>query len=272
MRSSPVSAWGSNMTELHFVDSHAHIMDADFAADLEDVIQRTEEKHVDRIMIITLSLELADQAIAFAKRDPQKYVVANGIFPEDIKDVSEDTWKAFVASAKRPQIQVIGEIGLDYYWEKDEALRAKQREFFIRQVQLANELHKPFAVHSREAMQDTYDIMHAYPGQGLMHCFSGTREMALAYTKLGYYLSFGGALTFKHARHAVEAVQAVDEKWLLTETDCPYMAPEPVRGTRNEPANIPYIAQKMADVRGTTLEHMAETVEANWDRFLGMQK
>jgi hypothetical protein len=130
---------------------------------------------------------------------------------------------------------------LDYYWEKDEALRAKQREFFIRQVQLANELHKPFAVHSREAMQDTYDIMHAYPGQGLMHCFSGTREMALAYTKLGYYLSFGGALTFKHARHAVEAVQAVDEKWLLTETDCPYMAPEPVRGTRNEPANIPYI-------------------------------
>jgi TatD DNase family protein len=91
----------------------------------------------------------------------------------------------------------------------------------------------------------------------------------LEFTKLGYYLAFGGALTFKNARHSVEAVQAVDEKWLLSETDCPYMAPEPVRGTRNEPSNIPYIMQKMADVRGTSLEHMALTVEQNWDRFLG---
>ena len=269
MKSFHVSAWGSDMTELHFVDSHAHIMDADFANDFDQVIQRTKEKHVDQIMIITLDQATAERALAFARKDPKKYVVANGIFPEDIKDVTEDTWNRFVEMVKRPEIKVIGEIGLDYYWESEEIMRAKQREYFIRQIQLANELHKPFAVHSRDAMQDTYNIMHAYHGHGLMHCFSGTKEMAVEFTKLGYYLAFGGALTFKNARHSVEAVQAVDEKWLLTETDCPYMAPEPVRGTRNEPSNIPYIAQKMAEVRGTTLEHMSETVSANWNRFLG---
>jgi TatD DNase family protein len=118
-------------------------------------------------------------------------------------------------------------------------------------------------------MQDTYDILKKYQGHGLLHCFSGTKEMAQEFTKLGYYLAFGGALTFKNARHSVEAVQATDEKWLLTETDSPYMAPEPVRGTRNEPSNIPYIAAKMAEVKGVSLEHMAQTIEANWDRFLG---
>ncbi len=271
MRSSLVSAWGSNMTEIHFVDSHAHILDQDFAADFDQVIERTQQKHVDRIMIITLSLDLAAKAMTFAKQDPQKYTVATGIFPEDIKDVTEDSWNQFVETAKRPEIQVIGEIGLDYYWEKDEALRAKQREFFVRQIQLAEQLHKPYAVHCREAIQDTYDIMHANGGHALMHCFSGTKEMAKEFTKMGCYLAFGGALTFKNARHSVEAVQAVDEKWLLTETDCPYMSPEPVRGTRNEPSNIPYITQKMADVRGTTLEHMASVVEANWDRYLEMK-
>lgn len=271
MRSSHVSVWGSNMEKMYFVDSHAHIMDKDFVQDLDEVIKRTEEKHVDRIMIIALSIETAEKAVAFAAQDRNKYKVAAGIFPEDVKEVTEASWNAFVKLAERPEIDVIGEIGLDYYWEKDPEVRARQRELFIRQIELANRLHKPFAVHSRDAMQDTYDIMSAHRGYGLLHCFSGTKEMAREFTKLGYYLAFGGALTFKNARHSIEAVQEVDEKWLLTETDCPYMAPEPVRGTRNEPSNIPYITQKMAEVRNVSLEHMAETVASNWERFLEMK-
>jgi TatD DNase family protein len=257
------------MTELKFVDSHAHILGQEYDSDRDEMIARAMEKHVDRIMIITLSIEETEKAIAFAAQDPHRYTVAAGIFPDDAEKVTEESWQAFVQLVSRPQVQVIGEIGLDYHWQKDPMIRAKQRELFIRQVKLANSLKKPFAIHSRDAMQDTYDILAKYKGHGLLHCFSGTKEMALEFTKLGYYLAFGGALTFKNARHSIEAVQAVDEKRLLTETDCPYMAPEPVRGTRNEPSNIPYIAAKMAEVRDVSLEHMAQTIEANWDRFLG---
>ncbi|NLH63588.1 MAG: TatD family hydrolase [Erysipelotrichaceae bacterium] len=257
------------MAELHFVDSHAHILGQEYDRDRDEMIARAIEKHVDRIMIIALSYEEAEKAIAFAAGDTHRYTVAAGIFPDDAEKVTEESWQKFVKLVSQPQVQVIGEIGLDYHWQKDPQIRAKQRELFIRQVQLANSLQKPFAIHSRDAMQDTYDILKKYQGHGLLHCFSGTKEMAQEFTKLGYYLAFGGALTFKNARHSVEAVQATDEKWLLTETDSPYMAPEPVRGTRNEPSNIPYIAAKMAEVKGVSLEHMAQTIEANWDRFLG---
>lgn len=260
------------MADIHYVDSHAHIMGEEFDADRDELIQRTEEKNVDQIMIITLSVEEAKQAIEFAKRNPKKYVVATGIFPDDAPTLTQEQWDAFEEIARLPQISVIGEIGLDYHWDKDPNVHALQRDLFIRQITLANQLHKPIAVHSRDASQDTYDILAKNPCRGLLHCFSGSKEMAIEYTKLGYFLAFGGALTFKNARHAIDAVATVDEKWLLTETDCPYMAPVPVRGTRNEPANIPYILQKMAEVRNTSVEHMANVVETNWQRYLGREQ
>ena len=163
---------------------------------------------------------------------------------------------------------MIGEIGLEYHWVKDEEMRKKQKELFIRQIELAKKLHKPIAVHSRDAIQDTYDIMKEHQCPGLLHCFSGTKEMAKEFNKLGYYIALGGALTFKNARHAVEVAQSVDESFLLTETDCPYMAPEPVRGTRNEPSNIPYITKKMAEVRNVSVEYMASVIMDNWERYL----
>jgi TatD DNase family protein len=271
MRSSPDSVLVNNMSEMHYVDTHAHLFAEEYKDDLDAVIKRTEEKHVDRINIITLSLEETVKAVAFAQKDPHKYTVSAGIFPEDVQKVTEQDWDGFVKTAADPRIKIIGEIGLDYYWEKDPGVRQLQRDFFIRQVQLANALRKPFAVHARDAIQDTFDIMKKYQGHGLLHCYSGTKEMAVEFNKLGYYIALGGALTFKNARHAVEVAQSVDEKYLLTETDCPYMSPEPVRGTRNEPSNIPYILEKMASVRNVSEEHMAETVENNWDRFLEMR-
>lgn len=151
---------------------------------------------------------------------------------------------------------------------KDEDKRALQREWFIRQIELAKKLNKPIAVHSRDAIQDTFDIMKEHRCTGLLHCFSGTKEMAKEFTKLGYYIALGGALTFKNARHSVEVAESVDEKYLLTETDCPYMTPVPFRGKRNEPCFIPYILKKMADVRGVSEEHMAQTVIDNFHRYL----
>ncbi len=256
------------MSEIQYLDSHAHLMGEEFQEDLEEVIQKCNDKNVNHIMIITLNKDEALRAIEFVKRDPERYVIATGIFPEDVDKVTEEVWNDFVEIASRKEISVIGEIGLEYHWVKDEETRKRQRELFIQQIQLAKSLNKPIAVHSRDAAKDTFDILKEYQCPGLLHCFSGTKEMAKEYNKLGYYIALGGALTFKNARHAVEVAQTIDEKYLLTETDCPYMAPEPVRGTRNVPSNIPYITKKMADVRGVSEEHMAEVILDNWQRYL----
>ncbi len=256
------------MKELHYLDSHAHIMVEEYQDDFEEMLKRAEDAHVDRIMIITLSHEETMRAIAFAGRDPVRYKVAAGIFPEDVKNVSEEDWRIFEKTAACPEVTCIGEIGLDYYWEKDPEVRKLQREFFIRQIELAKKLNKPFLVHSRDAIQDTYDIMKAHHGRGLMHCYSGTKEMAKEFVKLGYYIALGGAVTFKNARHSVEVCADIDENYLLSETDCPYMAPVPKRGKRNEPSYIPYIVNKMAEVRGVSGEYMAEVIDRNWTRFL----
>jgi TatD DNase family protein len=253
---------------MHYVDTHAHLFDEAFQDDFDEVIQRAHDRHVDRMLIITLNHEDTMKAVEFARRDPYQYKVACAIFPEDAKDLTDEVYEQFVRDASLPEVSVLGEMGLDYHWEKDPGIRQMQRDLFIRQLELAKQLDKPVAVHSRDAMQDTYDIMKKYHHKGLLHCFAGTKEMGLAFTKLGYYIAFGGALTFKNARHSVEVTETIDDQYLLTETDCPYMAPEPVRGTRNEPANIPYILKKMAEVRGVSEEQMADTVYANYERFL----
>lgn len=256
---------------IQYLDSHAHLMGEEFKEDLDEVIQRIHDKHIDKIMIITLSKQEALDAIEFVKKDPERYVIATGIFPEHAPRITEEDWNDFVEIASRKEIAAIGEIGLEYHWESDEEARSKQRKLFIRQIELAKKLNKPIAVHSRDAMQDTFDIMKEHHCNGLLHCFPGTKEMAKEFTKLGYYIALGGALTFKNARHSVEVVETIDENYLLTETDCPYMAPVPVRGTRNEPSNIPYILQKMAEVRNVSEEHMAQVIINNWDRYLKCQ-
>ena len=252
----------------NYVDTHAHIFSKEYETDFEEVLKRAEENNVNRIMIITLDNEETKKAIEFSKRDKERYKVAAGIFPTDTKDVSEEYWDEYVSLVRSDDVCCVGEIGLDYYWEKDEDNRTIQRDFFIRQIELAKEVNKPFLVHSRDAIQDTYDIMKKYHHHGLMHCYSGTKEMAIEFTKLGYYIALGGAITFKNARHSVEVCEAIDEDYLLSETDCPYMTPEPNRGTRNEPCYIPLIVKKMAEVKGYSEEKMAEIIDNNWTKFL----
>ncbi len=255
------------MENCHFIDTHAHIFAEEFNEDFEEMLQRTEDEHVDEIMIITLDLEETRKALEFRKRNPGKYKVAAGIFPENSDKMNDAYWKEFAQLCADPGVDCIGEIGLDYYWVKDEGLRALQREYFIKQIELAKSLHKPYAVHARDAIQDTFDIMKEHGGRGLLHCFAGTKEMAREFTKRGFYIALGGPVTFKNARHSVEVVSTIDPHYLLTETDCPYMAPVPKRGKRNEPSYIPYITQKMAEVRGISTEEMASIICENWKRF-----
>ena len=165
-------------------------------------------------------------------------------------------------------ITAVGEIGIDYHWEKDPGIQEKQRQLFIRQIETAKKLNKPILVHSRDAIQDTFDILREHKVHGLIHCYSGTKEMAREFVKQGYYIALGGAVTFKNSRHAKEVAADIDVNYLLSETDCPYMAPEPVRGTRNDPSNIPYIVDVLAKCRNITVEEMASQIDANWTRFL----
>lgn len=251
---------------MRYVDSHAHIMSEEFQEDFEDVIQRIKDNQIDKVMIITTRAEEALRAIDFAQKDPEHFQVAYGIHPEDIKKTSGkdiETMKEIVA---RDEIAAVGEIGLDYHWEPE--TKEEQKKLFIRQIEIANEVNKPILVHSRDAIQDTFDIMKEHRCRGLLHCFPGSAEMGVEFTKLGYYIALGGAITFKNARHSKEVCATINPSFLLSETDCPYMAPEPHRGTRNEPSNIPFIVKVMAEVRGVSEEEMSEQIYGNYARFL----
>ncbi|MBR2676836.1 MAG: TatD family hydrolase [Solobacterium sp.] len=259
------------MGTVNYLDSHAHLFCDAFEEDFEEMIRRAEEKGVRLLNIMCTELPESEKAMAYAETAPERITVSCGIFPTDVNELDEATREAFYRVMRDERCTCIGEIGLDYYWEKDEAMRAKQRELFIEQIELAKELQKPICVHSRDAMQDTFDILKEHRCHGLMHSFSGSVEMGREFVKLGYYLSLGGPVTFKNARHSREVVTDMDIRFLLSETDSPYMAPEPVRGTRNEPSNIPYIVAKMAECRGMETEELAEVIEANWHRFLEMK-
>jgi TatD DNase family protein len=250
--------------EKEYVDAHCHILAEEFQADFDGVMERIRQKNIIRMALITSRPEEAERAIALAAAD-SRFDAAYGIHPEDVRLYNEESFRRFEELAENPQIHIIGEIGLDYHWEKE--TKELQQELFIRQIETANRLHKPVNVHSRDAMQDTFDILKAHPCRGSLHSFSGSAEMAVEFTKLGYYISLGGPVTFKNARHSREVAAAVDEHFLLSETDCPYMAPEPVRGTRNEPSNIPYIAAAIAAARGTDMLHMTRVLKENYDRL-----
>ena len=219
---------------MNYIDSHAHIMAEEFQEDFDAVIQRIRDANITGVMIITTKADEALQAIEFAKTDPKRYRVAYGIHPEDIRTVTEADIARMEEIVSMDEIAAVGEIGLDYHWEKE--MKEEQKELFIRQIEIARKVNKPILVHSRDAIQDTFDIMKEHRVRGLMHCFPGSLEMGIEFTKLGYYIALGGAITFKNARHAVEVCEDIDIKYLLSETDCPYMAPVPKRGKRNEPS------------------------------------
>lgn len=266
MRYSAASVSASN-TMNRYIDSHAHIFSEEYREDFDEMLGRAADAGVHRIMIVTTEAEEARQALAFAQRDPYRFQVAYGIHPEDVRKASEERLAEMEEIVSLPGISAVGEIGLDYHWEKD--MKEEQKELFARQIDIAVKLNKPILVHSRDAIQDTYDIMKAHPSRGLLHCFPGSAEMGLEFTKLGYYIALGGAATFKNARHALEVCAAIDPQYLLSETDCPYMAPVPKRGKRNEPSYIPYIVEVLAKTRQISTDEMAAVIDANYSRFLG---
>lgn len=249
---------------IELVDTHTHLNDEKFAADVAETIARARAAGVTRLINMGDTLESSARAVAFAQAYRGLYAGV-GIHPEEAYEMTAADDDRLAAWAALPEVVCIGEIGLDYYWVKDEAQRALQRRIFIRQLDLARQLHLPVCIHDREAHGDTLAILKR-EGRGIpavLHCYSGSREMAREFLRLGLYLGVDGPLTFKNAAKLPEIVREMPEDRLLVETDAPYMAPVPMRGKRNEPAFVRYVAQKAAELRGLTLEALAAATTHN---------
>lgn len=249
---------------MEFFDSHSHYNDESFDEDREELINKTFKENITRMMCIGYNVEKSLKAIEIAEK--HDYIYAScGISPNDIEDYSEENLLKIEEMAKNPKIVAIGEIGLDYHWNKEN--KEEQKELFIKQIEIANKYNKPIIIHTREAVMDTINILKEHPvkNTGIFHCCPLNPELIKEGLKLGYYISFTGVITFKNAKPD-EAVSIVPMDRILIETDSPYMAPEPNRGTRNNSINVKYVAQKMADIKNVSLEEIANATYQNASR------
>lgn len=246
-------------------DSHAHLDDERFDNDRDEVMTSLRESGVAFFVNIG-----ADEKTSYASVDlANKYdfVYASvGVHPYDAKDVDDALIEKFKEMAKQnKKIVAIGESGLDYSYE--EADKEAQKKAFIRHIELANELDLPLIVHNRDSHKDMMDILTEYrPKNAIIHCYSGSLEMAKILVDMGYYISFSGTVTFKNAKKLAESAKFVPNDRLLIETDCPYLSPEPERGTRNNPAKVRFTAEKLAELRGVTFEEIAKMTMENAKR------
>ncbi len=247
-------------------DSHAHYDDAAFDADRDAVLSSFLPAHgVAGVVDCGADLASSEAAAALAARYPHVCAAA-GIHPEGVKDLPDDWEDALRSLLAKPKIVAVGEIGLDYHF-KENAPRERQQEVFERQVRLANELGLPIVVHDREAHADTLRILQKLRPAGVVHCFSGSVEMARQILGLGMYIGLGGAVTFQNARVPVEVAAMVPDDRLVLETDCPYMAPVPFRGKRNDSSLIAYTAERIAAVRKTDAQALIDLARRNTERL-----
>ena len=253
-----------SLPEVKLVDTHCHLDDEKFDADRDQVIERALAAGVELMMAIGTGGEL-DVAIRQAERYPCIYATV-GVHPHDAAKATPDTFARLRDLAGHQKVLAIGEIGLDYHY--DFCPRDVQRSVFDRQLELAAAVQKPIVIHTREAWEDTMAQVTALgaslPYGGIMHCFTGDTAQARQALDRGFHLSFGGVLTFPKAESLREAARIAPENRLLVETDCPYLAPVPHRGKRNEPAFVVDTARRLAQVRGATLEAIAACTTRNF--------
>ena len=249
-------------------DSHAHLDHKRFDSDRAEIFEDLKNHGVGYVMDVGCDLTSSMKAISLAEKYPFVYASV-GSHPDDAANFTDATAAMYLQLAKNPKVRAIGEIGLDYYY--DDNPPKVQKPVFLAQLELARQTGLPVIIHDRDAHGDTLQIVRQFPDvTGVFHCFSGSAEFAKEVVKLGWYVGFTGVLTFKNARKAVEAAQAVPLDRILVETDCPYMAPEPHRGKRNDSRLIPYTVNKLAEIRDISPTEAAKATTENAKRLFSI--
>lgn len=242
-----------------YIDTHCHVF-SEYYDDIEKVIKNAKENGVNKIIVngcdVKSNLEILDLASKY-----EEVYVAIGFHPEDLSSFDISFLEKHI---NNPKVVAIGEIGLDYHYDNSEEVKNIQNNIFKRQIELAIKYNKPVIIHSRDAIEDTYNIISKYNNlKCVLHCYGGSLEMAKRFVKLGIYLGIGGIVTFKNAKTIKDVVKNIDLKHIILETDSPYLTPEPFRGLRNEPMYIPVIAKKIAEIKEVSLDEVKSSTTDN---------
>ena len=253
-------------------DTHCHLNDEKLLPNVDEIIESAKKVGVNRFLVIGWDKESSLTAIKLAERFDCVYA-AIGFHPENIFDATEEDFQETMAYIDHPKVVAVGEIGLDYYWTKDPIKRELQKEWFIKQIDFANEHHKPISIHARDASSDCVNILkeHKPLYGGVMHCYSGSVEQLGDILKLGLYIGLDGPVTFKNAKTPKEVAEIVPLDRLLVETDAPYLSPHPLRGTVNEPKNIVWIVDEIARLRNMSKKHLLDVLYENSNRLFNLK-
>lgn len=244
------------------IDTHCHLNDEALIGEIDEILVECHNQGVDKMICVGYDLKSSIMAVELANQYEEIYA-AVGIHPDSADEYSEEVEKELERLAtENKKVVAIGEIGLDYYWDK--ASHDVQKDVFAKQIELARKLDLPIIVHNRDAMNDTREVTARYaPIKGVMHCYSGSVEMAEVFVKQGFHISLAGPVTFKNAREPKEVAIAVPSDRILVETDCPYLTPHPYRGKKNYPYFVRLVAEQVAELRGVTLKEFEEIETKN---------
>lgn len=245
-----------------FIDTHCHIV-SEYYDDIDEVIKNVIDNGVLKIIINGYNMQSNREVLELVKKYDIVYG-ALGIQPEELYDYNDDSLKFIEEHINDEKIIAVGEIGLDYHYDTDKEL---QKELFKRQLEIAYKYNKPVIIHSRDCIQETYNILKESKVKGTMHCYSGSKEMALEFIKIGFLIGIGGVSTFKNAKNIVDVIKYIPLEYIILETDSPYLTPEPYRGKRNEPMYIPIVAKRVADIKGLGIKEIERTTTDNARRL-----
>lgn len=257
---------------MELFDSHAHYDDNRFIDDADEVITKARESGVKYILNVGSDIETSEKSIELAERFDFVYASA-GVHPHEVGKLKDDDVEKIRDLCRHPKVVAIGEIGLDYYY--DHSPREEQRRWLSKQLKLAKELELPVIIHNRDAHEDIMKIIKQeapFKWGGVFHCFSGSWEMAKELLNLGFYISFGGPVTFKNARKTVEVLRNVPQDRILIETDCPYLTPEPFRGRRNDSSYVRLVVEKVAEIKEMPVDQSARITTQNAKRLFRIEK
>ncbi len=248
-----------------YTDSHCHITDDSLYSRIDEIMENIHQKEVKNVLIICCGKKEYDRAVQLKQRYPF-IKIAFGWFPGDAKEIQEDHYQTLIQAIESKNVDCVGEIGLDYYW--DTSFNEIQKEVFIRQIQIANEYNLPISIHMREATKDTLDILRQYAKTPIIfHCFSGSKETMMECLKMNSFISFAGPITFKNARQAPECIQVCPLDKMLTETDSPYLTPVPYRGKQNEPMYVEFVAKKICELKEIDETTLCSQIDKNFKKL-----